>query len=149
MSFKRQVHEICCKTLQSKMEVIKEEFRSIAKSVGEETKSSMGDKYETSREMMQQERNKLATQLEVITRELTTLNQIDPEKYQDAIMKGSLVQTDKAWFYVSIALGQLRVENKMVFVLSENAPLAKVMIGKKKSEEFSFNNQKHEILSIN
>lgn len=99
----------------------------------------MGDKYETGREIMMQERNRLGQQLDLLTTQLTTLESIDPEKQFNEVKYGCLVNTDLSVFFISSAIGQVPVEGKQIFAISGEAPIARSMQGKKEGESFSFN----------
>ncbi|MEQ9007846.1 MAG: hypothetical protein RLP12_08185 [Ekhidna sp.] len=113
-----------------------------------ETKSSMGDKYETGREMMMQERNKLNKQLDICVHQLTALNAIDLDKIYTEVRHGALVETNKGLFFISVALGALEKEKVKFFAISGEAPIAKQMIGKKRNDNFYFNNQQYNISGL-
>lgn len=139
MISKEKVRASFIDLLQNKIGAIKTELDAIQESANADTKSSMGDKYETSREMMMQERNRLESQVQVINEQLVALSAIDPEIAYDKITQGSLVQTDGIVFFISAGIGKLDIEGVMVFALSGNAPLAKEMMGREEGDEFSFN----------
>ncbi|MEN2435006.1 hypothetical protein AAH994_06300 [Weeksellaceae bacterium A-14] len=112
-----------------------------------DTKSSMGDKYETGREMLQQQINQLQLQLkEVIQKQqfLETLKLHDTVKSEP----GALVQTDKGWFYISVSLGEIRPEGTKIICISPEAPLAHAMKGKTAGENFAVNGNIFRILDI-
>ena len=104
-----------------------------------DTKSSMGDKYETGREMLQQEINNLQVQLNEILKQRDFLKTVLP-KPNDKAEKGAIVKTEKGLFFISVSLGEIKFENEKIICVSPESPLAKAMFGKKKSEIFSINN---------
>ena len=112
-----------------------------------ETKSSMGDKFETSREMVQQEINTLQIQLNENVQARNSLKQINTNLHQ-TIGLGSLVETDKGLFYIAVSLGQIIFNEKKIFVISTESPLGKILFGKKKGEEISLNNMKQTIKAV-
>ena len=112
-----------------------------------ETKSSMGDKFETSREMVQQEINTLQIQFNENRNARNSLKQINTNLHQ-TIGLGSLVETDKGLFYIAVSLGKIIFNEKKIFVISTESPLGKALYGKKKDEEISLNNLKQKILKI-
>lgn len=134
--------------LEKKVADIKEELNAVRESATAETKSSMGDKYETSREMMMQERNRLGAQLDVFADQLAALNSIDPEKEYDQVTYGCLVETDQIHFFISAAVGQLAIEGQSIFAISGEAPIAKAMNGKHRGDTFSFNNKSFTVKDI-
>ena len=145
---KSDVHSTCRAYLQQKIEGLKEELEAVRESAIAETKSSMGDKYETGREMMMQERNRLGKQLDIYTDQLTTLESIDPDKSHDEVKHGCIVFTDKSTFFISSAIGQVNLNSQSVFAISNEAPIAKAMKGKKTGDVFSFNGATHTIKKI-
>lgn len=112
-----------------------------------ETKSSMGDKFETTREMVQQEINNLQIQLNENANARNSLKLINVKPHQ-IVGLGSLVQTDKGLFYIAVSLGEIIFDKKKIFVISTESPLAKELFGNKKNDEISLNNSKQMILEI-
>ena len=104
-----------------------------------DTKSSMGDKYETSREMLQQEINNLQLQLNEQLKSQQILKNIQPISHK-TVSLGSLVETDKGKFFIAISLGEILFNQEKIFVISAESPLAKAMNGKKVGETFIVNN---------
>lgn len=104
-----------------------------------DTKSSMGDKYETGREMLQQEINNLQLQLNEVLKQNDFVKTI-PTKISEKAEKGAIVKTEKGMFYISISLGELLFENQKITCISPESPLAKALHGKHKNETFVVNN---------
>lgn len=112
-----------------------------------DTKSSMGDKYETGREMLQQEINNLQVQLNEVLKQQDFLKTI-PVKISDKAEKGAIVKTERGLFFISVSLGEITFENKKIICISPESPLAKAMNGKRKNETFSINNINQKIENI-
>ena len=112
-----------------------------------DTKSSMGDKYETGREMLQQEINNLQVQLNEILKQRDFLKTVLP-KPNDKAEKGAIVKTEKGLFFISVSLGEIKFENEKIICVSPESPLAKAMNGKIKNEVFSINNINQKIENI-
>lgn len=112
-----------------------------------DTKSSMGDKYETGREMLQQEINNLQVQLNEILKQRDFLKTVLP-KPNDKAEKGAIVKTEKGLFFISISLGEIKIDNQKIICISPESPLAKAMNGKQENEVFSLNNISQKILKI-
>lgn len=149
MKLKQEVKEACINQLEEKYESLIRELEAIRESATGETKSSMGDKYETSREMLTQESNKLTTQLELVRKQLHIVANIDIGTTQSTVAFSSLVKTNKGYFFLSVALGMIQVVDEKVFALSPAAPLSKAMMGLKAGESFQINGQSQTILAIN
>ena len=112
-----------------------------------DTKSSMGDKYETSREMLQQEINNLQIQLNEHLKSQKILKNINPNPHK-IVTLGSLVETEKGIFFIAVSLGELSFNQEKIFVISAESPLAKAMNGKKTGESFVVNNLSQIIKNI-
>lgn len=112
-----------------------------------DTKSSMGDKYETGREMLQQEINNLQRQLNESLNQLSVIQKISTEP-MDKVQNGALVKTDKGLFYIAASVGEIVYENQKLMAISAESPLVKAMSGKKSGETFSVNTISQTIQSI-
>jgi len=112
-----------------------------------DTKSSMGDKYETGREMLQQEINNLQVQLNEVLKQQDFLKTI-LVKTSDKAEKGAIVKTERGLFFISVSLGEITFENQKIICISPESPLAKAMSGKLKDETFSLNNINQKIVDI-
>jgi hypothetical protein len=73
---------------------------------------------------------------------------IDPDLKHQKITIGSLVETNKGWYYFSISLGQLICQSNSYFALSLEAPLGQIMRGKIAGEQVTFNGMLTEIISV-
>ena len=144
---KEQVLHQCRATVEDRTKALQAELEKVKASAQEETKSSMGDKYETGREMMMQESNKLNERLEVLLRQTAALSAIDDEAHA-VVKSGSLVQTDQGIYFISVALGVLEIKKVKVFVVSPVAPLVRELIGKAEGDVIQFNGRKQRILSV-
>ncbi|WP_313267371.1 hypothetical protein [Epilithonimonas vandammei] len=117
-----------------------------------DTKSSMGDKYETGREMLQQEINNLQVQLNEVLKQQdflkTSFDKLRMTKKFDKAEKGAIVKTERGLFFISVSLGEITFENQKIICISPESPLAKAMNGKQKDEGFSLNNMNQKILII-
>ncbi|WP_462250745.1 GreA/GreB family elongation factor [Ekhidna sp.] len=139
MVSKTQIKSALLDLLEKKIDSVQVELTAIRDSANSETKSSMGDKYETSREMMTQEQNRLGAQLNLLVDQLNACTMIDTDKIFTEVSYGCLVQTDKSHFFLSVAVGQITVNGQSFFAISGEAPIAKAMVGKKVGEPFTFN----------
>jgi len=104
-----------------------------------DTKSSMGDKYETGREMLQQEINNLQRQLNEALIQQSVIQKISAEPSVKA-QSGALIKTDKGLFYITVSAGEIISDGKKIMTISAESPLAKAMSGKKEHENFTVNN---------
>ncbi|KMQ67579.1 hypothetical protein ACM39_11965 [Chryseobacterium sp. FH2] len=112
-----------------------------------DTKSSMGDKYETGREMLQQEINNLQRQLNETLNQQSIIQKITVEPLSK-VQNGTLVKTNKGLFYISAPVGEIIFDHQKIMTISVESPLAKAMFGKKKEETFMINNIQQTIENI-
>ena len=124
-----------------------EKLISETRASNNDTKSSMGDKYETGREMLQQEINNLQVQLNEVLKQQDFLKTIII-KASDKAEKGAIVKTERGLFFISVSLGELSFEHQKIICISPESPLAKAMNGKQKGDVFSLNNINQKILII-
>ena len=135
---KSKLLEIIHQKISEKIQKL-EQLIAETRASNNDTKSSMGDKYETSREMLQQEINNLQIQLNEHLKSQQILKNINPNPHK-IVTLGSLVETEKGMFFIAISLGELSFNQEKIFVISAESPLAKAMNGKKVGETFIVNN---------
>ena len=133
--------------LNEKLLNIQTELNGLDRSLKNETKSSAGDKFETSREMIQQEREKLYN-LQLNTKHMLDLLSSTMGKNPTVVESGALVETDKACLHISIPLGKISLGELTVFFISPSSPLAQAMLNKKVSDAVVFNGVEYKIISI-
>ncbi|MEO5911239.1 MAG: hypothetical protein ABIP95_10150 [Pelobium sp.] len=147
--FKEQLFQHCLTLLKKKEEDLKADIANLRDGIANDSKSSMGDKYETSREMSQQEINRLEQQLANNGQQLFQLKALNLNSSAKNIGLGSLVKTNIGDFFISIALGEIKLAQNSLFMISPVSPLGKLLIGKEKGSHFEMNKKEIEILSIN
>ncbi len=121
---------------------------SIEESKRNETKSSAGDKFETGRAMMQREQDKVQSQLDQLKTTKSLLKQIPTSKKAKEGSIGAVLITDKGNFYISVSLGKIMVKDTQYYVISPEAPLARIMMGKKAGDEVEFRGRKYEVREV-
>ncbi len=112
-----------------------------------DTKSSMGDKYETSREMMQQEITRIQNQLNEILVQQEFFSKIKIIENK-TIGLGSYIETSMGNFCVACSFGEIMFENKKIFILSSQTPLAKKIMGKTENDSFEMNKKAVQIFKV-
>ena len=145
---KEALYKACEEDTEKRIETIKKALSSIEESRNNESKSSVGDKYETGRSMMQIEEEKAKRQLWQAIQLKQELTQIDPRKRSNRVELGSLVETTNGNYYLSIGLGKLSLENELYYCISINSPIGRKMLNKEVGEEVEFNGAKMRIEEI-
>ena len=148
MTLKEKIYQVCVEIVQQKIDTLQKNLHDLSDSAGNETKRTAGDKHETALAMLQIEQENNSRQLKEVLQQKAVLEKLDPQLQTAMIVRGSLVQTNKGNFYVSLGLGKLRVDDETVFAVSPEAPLGKLMLMKKAGDGFQFNNTAYEIISV-
>lgn len=137
--FKAKVYQAAIDQLKDKQKLLAEERKNIIESILEEEKNSAGDKYETSREMISQDLNSIEKQIAQSKADLEEIYRLNSIKdTPPTIQEGTLVKLGADWFLIAVSLGQIKVEDSKVFLLSKNSPLGELLIGKKKKDQVNF-----------
>jgi hypothetical protein len=112
-----------------------------------ESKSSAGDKHETSVSMNQLEQEKISNQIQQLHLHQKEISAINPEITSTEIHLGSFLSTNIGSFYISTGLGKI---NRSVefFAINKEAPLVKELLGKKKGDEILFNKKLIRIIDV-
>ncbi|HWY10073.1 MAG TPA: hypothetical protein VN026_02050 [Bacteroidia bacterium] len=143
MALKQKINTYCLLILNKKIEELNLALNTATESANNETKSSAGDKHETSRAMMQIEQEKLGKQLKELLGQKSELEKIDVSKISNQITKGTLIKTDKGYLFLSIGLGKILVDAETVFVVSPQSPLGLKLIGLKENDVAEMNGVKY------
>lgn len=132
----------CRQYLTERMKVLKKSLQGLSEDLENESKSSAGDKYETGREMINIEWNKLSTQLNEYKRLNSILDRLEKQSQGTTISMGSLVKTDQANYFISIPAGLVKAGNEEYFAVGINSPIARGLLGKKAGEFLELNDRK-------
>lgn len=103
-----------------------------------ESKSSAGDKYETSRAMSHMEKDMHARQLMAHQQDLHALRSVNIQSIYQTPAPGALLKSGNISFFISTGLGKQDVNGETVVFLSATSPLAQQLMRKKVGDEFEF-----------
>lgn len=134
--------------LQHRIQRLKKSIQAIESDLEGETKSSAGDKYETSREMMNAEINKLQQQLQEFRKLEEVLAVVSQRKVSENVELGSIVKTNLANYFLAIPVGELKVQNESYYGIGINSPIAKLILGKREGDKVFFQQKEIKIESI-
>jgi len=148
IELKKQLYNQCLEYAQSRLDAAQLAINEAQKASNDDTKSSAGDKYETGREMAQQEANRNMGQLNEANKLKIALNRISTNTASDSIDTGSLVITDKANFYIAISAGTLKINNEEYVAVSPFSPIGLKLKGLKAGSEFNLNEKNYLIKRI-
>ncbi len=145
---KTSVHASVVQEVTRRMIQLNELLQDAFDATANESKSSAGDKHETSRAMAQLEQEKIGGQLIEMTKLHAILQRIDPTFVSDSIQLGSLVETSSGWFYLSVGIGILNSGGNTLFCITPNAPVGKLLVGKKVQDSIEFNGNPTRIIQL-
>ncbi|WP_316810790.1 3-oxoacyl-ACP synthase [Pedobacter heparinus] len=140
---KGNLYQHCLDFIAQRIQTAETALAQAREASNDDTKSSAGDKYETSREMMQQDIDRNKRLLIDAQENMKILEAIAHVPPSDTARAGSLIYTSQGIFYISISAGQLNTDAGPVFAISAVSPIGKLLLGKKKGDDFSFNGKKY------
>ncbi len=142
-------HTKSCEDVNVKIDRLDHSIHEITKALLDETKSSAGDKYETGREMIKQEIDKLEAQLIIARKELQTLTQINPSRLCQSAELGALVTvTGPMSYFISISGHKIDTNEGAIVSIAPMSPIGQAMLGCKTGETFKFGGKPFLIQSI-
>lgn len=145
---KHELYTLCKERLENSIQEIESTITERREAVANETKSSMGDKYETTREMLQQDINMNLERLSKVKADLATLDTINPENAHAQISPGAFVKTDNGSFFIAVSIGKVKLDDENIFVISAHSPIALAMSGKKANNTLTFNGKEYLIKEV-
>jgi len=139
MLSKIQVFNTCIALIDDKIQNLEKILQELTEGIENESKSSAGDKHETSRAMMHNEQEKISKQLLETSLQKGLLEQIGSAPIENEIQLGSFIKTNKGYLFLATALGKIKVGDTDIFVLSNQSPLGYKLMGLKKNESAVIN----------
>lgn len=148
MEFKSELYALCLHFIGQRIETAETALLQAQEASNDDTKSSAGDKFETTREMMQQDIARNKNLLFDGQQNLALLKSLEHAPVGDTVRNGSLVYTDKGIFYIAVSAGQLKLADQTIFAVSAASPIGALLIGNKVGSTFAFNKNEYQILKI-
>lgn len=149
MSIKTELIDFCQHYIEDRITSATEAIAEARKSSASETKSSAGDKYETSREMLQgvieqhthqlDEARKLRENFSMILKNTPVLKKAGA---------GSVIETNAGNFFLSIPAGLAEIQGHKYAMISLYSPIGKLLLEKGKGDKLSFNGKEYTITQI-
>lgn len=148
VKLKREAYEACRLYVAGALQRIKEAMKEAQEAANEETKSSAGDKYETTHAMMMLEKEKFSGQHAEMVKLQRVLDQIEPDKKNTRGRLGALIHTSNGWYYLAIGTGKLNVTQESVFAVSLASPIGKLLEGKGVGDVVLLNGKELKVLEV-
>ena len=147
-SIKHNIKSEILNQLEQKIQDTSNAITSLTESRDMDTKSSAGDKHETSRAKIQTEIDQLSKQLNHIQRQKNNLSAIDTSLLHSIADVGSLVETNKGYFFISTGWGRIQIQNENYFVISIESPIGRLLKNKKEGDSIQFRDTAYDILGV-
>lgn len=148
MTFKEKIYQQYVLLVHDKIRLLQKTLHDLTDSAANETKSTAGDKHETALAMLQIEQENSSRQLSEALKQKAVLEKIDPSLHPEQVVSGSLVKTNRGYFFISLGLGKITVDEQLIIALSPESPLGIQMMHLAKGDSFSFNNADYIIESV-
>jgi transcription elongation GreA/GreB family factor len=148
LELKIKIYACYRQVVQEKVQLLQQVLADLKESGSNETKSTAGDKHETALAMLQIEQAHQRQQLADAMKQLENLNKINPSVTGPVIVIGSLVKTNRGYFYISLALGKAEIAGIRVMALSPQSPLGGQMMGLTAGDSTDINNIRYMIEKV-
>lgn len=145
---KTRLHAACLADVDRRIAVLRDVLDGIAAARENETKSSVGDKYETGRAMLQRQEAQARAQLMQVVEQRQELDALVDRAEHAHVRKGSLVITTRGKYFLAVGLGKVTVDGMVYFCVSTQSPIGKALLHRAVGETISFNGIDQSVVSI-
>jgi transcription elongation GreA/GreB family factor len=145
---KKQIFKRLNEMLNQRIDAAKKAIEEVIEARDEETKSTIGDKYETGRVMVEMEMDKLKEQLEQSLALKKNLSYVKVDSVSKQVEYGSIVKTNLGTYFIAVGLGVVEVEAQKIFCISLASPIGQAIRDKKVGDKVNFQNRVIEILKV-
>lgn len=132
----------------SQLSDLQKEADDLKKGIAEDSKSSAGDKFETSRERANQSLGQIEIQIQKKKELLNYLKSDDFLSSKDKVEAGCLIHSNKGYLFALANIPSMQIEEHKINIISPSSPLFSALRGKKNKEKINFRMQEIEILAI-
>ncbi len=132
-------------------EQIDSESRMIAsarETANSDTKSSAGDKYETTTAMMHLEQEKYSAQLAETLILEQKARSVNIEKIYDTVQTGAIAETSMGFFFIAVSGEDVEIDDEEYTPISLASPLGTELKGKKGGDTFQFRGKTVTVISV-
>ncbi|MCR9183047.1 MAG: transcription elongation factor [Flavobacteriaceae bacterium] len=144
---KNQLYKKCLELLNQQLDKYHKEMAIVREAL--ESESSPSEDDDGGKGEILNELEKYARYIETTEKTKEQLKRIDVSQQHQVVANGSLVETENNFFFITVALGKLDIDdNKNYYSISTAAPIYEHLKGKKAGDSFSFNNMNYKILNV-
>jgi transcription elongation GreA/GreB family factor len=145
MTLKQKIQTHYLHIASTKVTLLQQTLADLKESGANETKSTAGDKHETALAMLQIEQANKRAQLQEALEQKAAIEKLENITNTTKIVNGSLVKTNKGYFYVSVALGKAVIDEKIVIAISPQSPLGAKLMGLCVNEKVEINGNEYRV----
>ncbi len=145
---KEQLYEKCSEHVDQRIYNLLEIIKTSQEAANDESKSSAGDKYETTRAMMHLENEQGQIQLNEALKLRKTLDLIPKGKIKNKVQPGALVKTSSGSYYISVSIGKITLGKDDYYAISVASPIGQRLNQKNVGDSIEFNGKKMKIKEI-
>lgn len=113
-------------------------MQAAQESANSESKSSAGDKYETSRAMGHLDREMHGRMYQQAQQERQIVERLDDTVIYKKGALGAFMKTSMGNFFLSVSIGQVEIDGDKVMIISPQSPIGALLVGKIVGDFFSF-----------
>lgn len=148
MKFKTEIHIAFMELINNKITALQNELNELFETGKNETKSTAGDKHETALAMIQIEQENIRRKIKDSQEQKIIFDNINPDLTSAEVRKGSLVKTNKGYFFIAAGIGKINVNNETITAISIQSPLGQKLFGKKVNDSAEINGIQYLITGI-
>jgi transcription elongation GreA/GreB family factor len=145
---KIELLSFCIARMDDSIQGLKLSMQELFADAESDSKSTAGDKHETGRAMMQLAAEQLGKQLQEAEIKRNMLLKTEVKSIHTSIKEGSLVETEEATYFISAAIGKIEFQSKHIAVISTQAPLSRLLLGKKSGDVITFQHRSIHICNV-
>ncbi|MDR2222974.1 MAG: hypothetical protein LBE34_09565 [Flavobacteriaceae bacterium] len=145
MTLKEKLKTLCVQRLNDKVEAFQGIVDDLSAGAQSDAKSSAGDKHETALSMMHLEQENISSKIRESLELLEVISKVDEAKKSEVVEFGSVVRLNSVYLFLSSALPKVDIDNISILPISIDAPIAKMAMGRKMGDTFTFNNNEFTI----
>lgn len=144
---KKEIYYKCLDAVNQKIEKYQNEMDMIKESM--EANDVKTDYDEDNRGQLLGDFEKYAEYLNQAQEMKEKLANLDLDHYSEIVNFGSVVETNKDYYFVAVPVGEIILEDgRQVYAISTEAPIYQVMKDKKAGDSFNFKDKEREIKRV-
>lgn len=139
LNFKKRLKDYCVSILKEKVEEAMKSMERAQEAANGEEKSSMGDKYEITKVMGQIDSDRAGLQLFEGKKQIAQLNQVNIETICTEVKAGAFIICNEVNYFIATSIGAKIFEDIKINIISTQAPVAQLLMGKTEGDSFIIN----------